>query len=51
MSRGMVNVDGHFRTNIPSVFAIGDCIDGPMLVRGRAAKAKNLVDLRRLDGF
>ena len=29
--RGEVVVDDHFRTNVPSVFAIGDCIRGPML--------------------
>jgi dihydrolipoamide dehydrogenase len=28
---GRVVVDEHFRTNIPSIFAIGDVIDGPML--------------------
>ncbi len=30
-SRGRVDVDGHFRTNVPSIYAIGDCIHGPML--------------------
>jgi len=29
--RGRVDVDDHFRTNIPSILAIGDCIKGPML--------------------
>jgi dihydrolipoamide dehydrogenase len=29
--RGRVVVDSHFRTNVPSVYAIGDLIDGPML--------------------
>jgi len=24
-------VDGHFQTKVPSIFAIGDAIDGPML--------------------
>ena len=28
---GKVATDGHFRTNLPSVWAIGDVIDGPML--------------------
>lgn len=28
---GRVEVDDHFRTNIPSIWAIGDCIKGPML--------------------
>jgi len=30
-NRGRVIVDGHFRTNVPGVFAIGDVIKGPML--------------------
>lgn len=29
--RGRVVTDGHFQTNIPSIFAIGDVIAGPML--------------------
>ncbi|MBI1208596.1 MAG: dihydrolipoyl dehydrogenase [Azospirillum sp.] len=29
--RGRVKTDGHFRTNIPGIYAIGDVIDGPML--------------------
>ena len=28
---GRITVDHTFRTNVPSVWAIGDCIDGPML--------------------
>ncbi len=28
---GKVGTDGHFATNVPSVWAIGDVIDGPML--------------------
>jgi len=31
MQRGQIKVDGHWRTNIPGVYAIGDCIEGPML--------------------
>jgi dihydrolipoamide dehydrogenase len=30
-NRGVVEVDDHFKTNIPSIRAIGDCIRGPML--------------------
>jgi len=30
-SRGRIEVDEHFRTNVPSVYAIGDAIPGPML--------------------
>ncbi|MEW6422710.1 MAG: FAD-dependent oxidoreductase, partial [Deinococcota bacterium] len=29
--RGFVKVDGHFRTNLPGIYAIGDVIGGPML--------------------
>ncbi len=29
--RGMVQTDGHYATNIKGIYAIGDCIDGPML--------------------
>jgi dihydrolipoamide dehydrogenase len=28
---GRIEVDDHFRTAVPNIFAIGDCIDGPML--------------------
>jgi dihydrolipoamide dehydrogenase len=30
-SRGFIAVDGHFRTSAPGVWAIGDCVPGPML--------------------
>jgi len=30
-NRGRVIVDGHFHTNVPGVYAIGDVIAGPML--------------------
>ncbi|KAG2450940.1 hypothetical protein HYH02_004213 [Chlamydomonas schloesseri] len=30
-NRGRVIVDDHFRTNVPSVYAIGDLVPGPML--------------------
>ena len=29
--RGRVNTDGHFATNVPGIYAIGDVIAGPML--------------------
>lgn len=28
---GRVQVDEHFRTAVPNIYAVGDCIDGPML--------------------
>lgn len=30
-NRGRIKVDSHFRTNVPSIYAIGDVIPGPML--------------------
>jgi len=29
--RGQIKTDGHYATNIPGIYAIGDCIAGPML--------------------
>jgi dihydrolipoamide dehydrogenase len=29
--RGRVNIDGHFRSNVPHIYAIGDVVVGPML--------------------
>eukprot|EP00730_Choanoeca_flexa_P000037 TRINITY_DN10015_c0_g2_i2.p1 TRINITY_DN10015_c0_g2~~TRINITY_DN10015_c0_g2_i2.p1 ORF type:complete len:509 (+),score=169.02 TRINITY_DN10015_c0_g2_i2:25-1527(+) len=29
--RGRIEVDDEFKTNVPSIYAIGDCIKGPML--------------------
>ncbi len=29
--QGLVPIDGQFRTKVPSIFAIGDIVDGPML--------------------
>jgi dihydrolipoamide dehydrogenase len=31
MENGRVKTDGHYRTNVPSIYAIGDVITGPML--------------------
>jgi dihydrolipoamide dehydrogenase len=31
MERGRVVIDGHFATNIPGIYAIGDVVRGPML--------------------
>lgn len=28
---GRIPVDDHFRTVVPNIYAIGDCIPGPML--------------------
>ncbi|HEY0835950.1 MAG TPA: dihydrolipoyl dehydrogenase [Azospirillum sp.] len=29
--RGRVKIDGHFQTNVPGIYAIGDVVEGPML--------------------
>ncbi|SPF77814.1 dihydrolipoyl dehydrogenase [Pseudoprimorskyibacter insulae] len=29
--RGQIKTDGHWRTNVPGIYAIGDAIEGPML--------------------
>lgn len=29
--RGQIKTDAHYKTNIAGIYAIGDCIDGPML--------------------
>ena len=29
--RGQIEVDAHWQTNVPGIYAIGDCIAGPML--------------------
>ncbi len=30
-NRGRVEIDGHFQTNVPGIYAIGDVVRGPML--------------------
>ncbi|NKN36989.1 dihydrolipoyl dehydrogenase [Agrobacterium sp. a22-2] len=30
-NRGRVEIDGHYRTNVPGIYAIGDVVKGPML--------------------
>jgi dihydrolipoamide dehydrogenase len=29
--RGQIETDGHWATNVPGIYAIGDVIEGPML--------------------
>ncbi len=29
--RGVIEVDSHYQTNVPGIYAVGDCIPGPML--------------------
>jgi dihydrolipoamide dehydrogenase len=42
--RGYVQVDEQFRTSVPSIFAIGDMIDGPMLAHKASEEGLSVVD-------
>lgn len=46
---GRIQVDSHFKTNVPSVFAIGDCIDGPMLAH--KAEEEGIACVENIAGF
>lgn len=46
---GRVEVDSHFRTAVPSVFAIGDCIAGPMLAH--KAEEEGIACVESIAGF
>jgi dihydrolipoamide dehydrogenase len=44
--RGQIKTDAHYQTNVAGIYALGDCIDGPML----AHKAEDEGGLRRRSG-
>lgn len=46
---GRIKVDNHFRTAIPSIFAIGDAIDGPMLAH--KAEEEGIACVENIAGF
>lgn len=46
---GRVVVDKHFQTKIPSIYAIGDCIDGAMLAH--KAEEEGIACVEQLAGF
>jgi len=46
---GRVEVDEHFRTAVPSIYAIGDCIDGPMLAH--KAEEEGIAAVETMAGF
>lgn len=46
---GRIKVDSHFRTAVPSIFAIGDAIDGPMLAH--KAEEEGIACVENLAGF
>lgn len=46
---GRVEVDEHFKTAVPSIYAIGDCIDGPMLAH--KAEEEGIACIETIAGF
>lgn len=46
---GRIEVDDHFRTNVPNIYAIGDCIDGPMLAH--KAEEDGIAAIENIAGF
>jgi dihydrolipoamide dehydrogenase len=46
---GRIEVDEHFRTAVPSIYAIGDCIDGPMLAH--KAEEEGVAAVETIAGF
>jgi len=43
--RGMIQVDDECRTNVPGVFAVGDCVRGPMLAHKGSEEGVMAADL------
>ena len=46
---GRIEVDDHFRTAVPSIYAIGDCIDGPMLAH--KAEEEGIAAIETIAGY
>jgi pyruvate/2-oxoglutarate dehydrogenase complex dihydrolipoamide dehydrogenase (E3) component len=46
---GRIQVDDHFRTAVPSIYAIGDCINGPMLAH--KAEEEGIAAVEIMAGF
>ena len=46
---GRIRVDDHFQTVVPSIFAIGDAIDGPMLAH--KAEEEGIACVENIAGF
>eukprot|EP00956_Cyclotella_meneghiniana_P010398 scaffold14401_cov58-Cyclotella_meneghiniana.AAC.21 len=42
---GRIRVDSHFRTAVPSIHPIGDCIDGPMLAHKAEEEGISAVEI------
>ena len=48
--RGFVKVDAHYRTNLPGVYAVGDCIGGIMLAHTASFEAEQAVEGMFVEG-
>ncbi len=48
-ARGFIEVDADFRTNIPGIYAIGDCAPGPMLAH--KAEDEGIICAEKLAGM
>ena len=46
---GRIEVDDHFRTTVPNIYAIGDCISGPMLAH--KAEEEGIAAVEIMAGF
>mmetsp|Transcript_23692 Transcript_23692/g.34531 ORF Transcript_23692/g.34531 Transcript_23692/m.34531 type:complete len:499 (+) Transcript_23692:105-1601(+) len=46
---GRIEVDDHFRTAVPSIYAIGDCVDGQMLAH--KAEEEGIAAIEIIAGF
>jgi pyruvate/2-oxoglutarate dehydrogenase complex dihydrolipoamide dehydrogenase (E3) component len=46
---GRIQVNEHFQTNVPSIYAIGDCIEGPMLAH--KAEEEGIACVENFAGF
>lgn len=46
--RGAIRVDERFRTSVPGIYAIGDCVPGPMLAH--KAEEDGIVCVEMIDG-
>ena len=48
--RGFIQVDDHYRTNLPGVYAAGDCIGGIMLAHTASYEAEQAVETMFVEG-
>lgn len=47
-NRGFIQVDGQYQTSVPGIYAIGDCVPGPMLAH--KAEEDGVVAVERMAG-